>query len=725
MRRLLLSTMFFGIACAAASPGPALAQNADAEAAKSPATTEAVVLDTIVLSAAGQLPAEYSGGQVATGSGVGLLGNKDIMDTPYSTVAYTESHIQNREAQDIGAVIGATDPSVFVPNKRNIFETYTIRGFSSSADDLLFAGLIGMAPNMRGTTEFAERVEVLKGPSTFLYGMPPGGSVGGAVALVPKRAADQPLTRLTTTYAADSLLGVHADIGRRFGADKEWGLRVNAVSRDGDTATDGEKHGVDMGAVALDWRGDRARVFLDYYKLREDMNGVNYFGVSLGPDVTVLPAARNGENPLAAPWSYNTNETETFVLRSEIDLTDAVTAWASFGRKTGGYDALVTSSMIANNDGDLLVSGIRSKRQGTQESGEVGLRGNFSTGGADHDWTITATHYRSTNTFKDARLGVTSDTNIADPDWGLAPDLTNYDAGGPTQIIGQKLTSIGVGDTISVLQDRLQLTFGLRHQKIESRNVLIDPAGVRSAASTYDSSRTSPAFAVVYKAAENLSFYGNYIEGLSAGQAAPVTAVNAGQVLAPYQTKQVEIGGKWDLGGFTTTLALFQIEKPSAYLDPVSMVYGVYGEQRNRGVEANVFGEIQPGLRLLGGASYIDAKVTSASDPANDGKTAAGTPAFMAKLGLEYDLPSLPGLTLTGNLNHIGKRYANNDNSLSLPSYTVLDLGARYETQISGNPLSLRASVQNVTDEAYWVGGNLSGGYGAPRTLLLSASMDF
>ncbi len=720
---LLLTSMLAGFALLPVSGLPAAAQavTEDEEAAKQDG---AVALGTIILQGGGT-PAPYAGGQVATGSAVGLLGNKDVLDTPYSTVAYTEDFVQNREAQDVGAVIGATDPSVYVPNKRNIFETYTIRGFSGSADDLTFGGLIGMAPNMRGTTEMAERVEVLKGPSTFLYGMPPGGSVGGAVALQPKRAGDEPLTRLTSTYSSDSLYGIHADIGRRFGANKEWGIRVNAVSRDGDTAVDGEKHGMNMGALALDWRGERARVSLDYYNIREKMRGINYFGVSAGAAVTVLPEPRDGSNTLAAPWSFNTNSTETVLLRSEIDLTDSITAWAAYGHKSGGYDALITSSQITSNAGALSVSGVRSQRQGSQNSGEVGVRGSFVTGSVGHDWVVTATSYDSSNTFKDRRFAVSSVTNIQNPDWGPAPDLTAYNASGPTSIMDLKLASLGLSDTLKFMDDRLQVTLGLRYQTVKSASTAISATGVHTPGARYDSSKTSPAIAFVWKASEQLSFYGNYIEGLSAGQAAPATAVNAGEVLPPYQTRQVEIGAKWDLGRLTTTVALFQIEKPSAYLDPVTLIYGTFGEQRNRGIELNAFGEVQDGLRLIGGVSYTDAKVTKASTAATTGKTAAGTPAFMAKLGVEYDLPSLPGLTLNANVNHTGKRYANNTNTLSLPSFTVLDIGARYETEVRGNPLTLRATVQNVTNEAYWAGGSLAGGYGAPRTVLLSASVDF
>lgn len=727
---MLTGIILTGIMLTAVTTAPALAQspgNSTTKKNSKEATPAAapIELGAISLEARRGRPLAYSGGQVAAGSGLGILGDKGIMETPYSTVAYTAEHMQNREAQDIGAVIGATDPSVFVPNKRNIYETYTIRGFSSSVDDLTFSGLIGMAPNMRGATELAERIEVLKGPSTFLFGMPPGGSVGGAVALIPKRAEDEPLNRITTSYSSDSLWGVHADIGRRFGADKQWGLRVNALSRDGETSVNGEKDGMDMGSLALDWRGERARLSLDYYKLREDMEAVNYFGLSASSRVTEIPEARNGKHNLAAPWAFNTNETEALVLRGEYDVSDSVTAWAAYGHRSGGYDALITSSQLTSNAGDLSVSGVRSKRDGSQDSAEIGLRGSFATGSVGHDWSLNATHYDSSNTYKDARLGVSSITNIANPDWGATPDLTAYNASGPTSEMNLKMSSIGLADTLKFLDDRVQLTLGLRYQRLESSTDAINRAGVHSTTASYDSSRTSPALAILYKVNDQLSLYGNYIEGLSAGQDAPSTAANAGTTLPPYRTKQIEVGGKWELNGYSATLAFFQIEKPSAYLDPVSNIFGVYGEQRNRGVELNLFGELAPGLRLLGGASYIDAKVTQSNSASSIGKRAAGTPALMAKLGVEYDLASMPGLTLTGNVSHIGKRYINNDNSLSLPDYTVFDLGARYTTTVGNTPMTLRATVQNVTDKAYWAGGNLAGGYGAPRTLLLSATMDF
>ncbi|MGL6608824.1 TonB-dependent receptor domain-containing protein [Aeromonas hydrophila] len=104
----------------------------------------------------------------------------------------------------------------------------------------------------------------------------------------------------------------------------------------------------------------------------------------------------------------------------------------------------------------------------------------------------------------------------------------------------------------------------------------------------------------------------------------------------------------------------------------------------------------------------------------------------MAKLGAEYDLTAVPGLTLTGNTQFIGERFVTDDNRLSLPSYTTFDLGARYTMRIADHALTVRAAVQNLTGRDYWIGSwsggdgsGLSGGLGAPRTFQLSTSFTF
>ncbi|MNK83075.1 Ferrichrome receptor FcuA precursor [compost metagenome] len=99
-------------------------------------------------------------------------------------------------------------------------------------------------------------------------------------------------------------------------------------------------------------------------------------------------------------------------------------------------------------------------------------------------------------------------------------------------------------------------------------------------------------------------------------------------------------------------------------------------------------------------------------------------PRWQAKVGVEWDVPHVQGLTLTGNAIFLSKQYINAENSLSVPGRTVFDLGARYSASLGRHPLVLRATVQNLTNKAYWAG-SLGNGLGAPRTFLLSASVDF
>ncbi|HGY1010917.1 TPA: TonB-dependent siderophore receptor [Aeromonas salmonicida] len=669
----------------------------------------------------------YAGGQVASDSRVGLLGNKHFMDTPFNTVSYTEEYIENEQAQDIGSLAGATNASIYVPSKRSVFETFYMRGFSTTASDMTFNGLIGMAPNMRSSTEMAERVDVLKGPSVLLNGMPPDGSVGGSINIVPKRAGKDPLAKVTATYESDGLGGVHLDLGRRFGEEKQWGVRFNGVYRDGDTPVNDQQHKMELTSIGLDWRNERARASLDLYRQHEEVDGVNYFSIfSIASAVTQLPTAKKGDYSLAPAWAYTINDTRAAVLRGEFDLTDSLTAFAAWGQREGGYRALITRNTLLNNAGDINAMAIRSERDGTQRSGEAGLRGSLGTGPVDHAWSLAATHYTSELSFKDRMYPNHTITNYDHLDFGSAPDQSGF--GAVTSSSDAKLESVALVDTLSFLDGDLQWTVGARHQMVESTNY--GASGAQT--SHYDESRLSPATAILVKVRDDLSLYTNYIEGLGQGGTAPTTASNAGEIMKPYQTKQYEVGAKLDLGQFAHTVSLFQIAKPSAYTDPVSNVYGVYGEQRNRGIEWDLFGELTPELRLLGGASYTQAELTKALNKANEGNQATGVPKVMAKLGLEYDLAALPGLTLTGNTQFVGKRYVTDDNRMSLSPYTTFDLGARYTTKIATKEVTVRASVQNLTNHAYWLGSwsggdgsGLSGGLGSPRTFLLSTSLAF
>ncbi|WP_282363178.1 TonB-dependent siderophore receptor [Pseudomonas sp. PS01297] len=668
-----------------------------------------------------ELPPSYAGGQVAYGSRVGLLGNKDFMETPFSTVSYTEKYIADRQAQNITQVIAATDPAVFSNGLTGTFsENYSIRGFASNISDVTIGGLYGVAPYYRISPEMYERIEVLKGPSALLNGMPPGGSVGGAVNLVPKRAGNEPLTRFTGTYMSDAQFGGHLDVGRRFGEDQQFGVRFNGVYRDGDGAVDHQKLKAELTSLGLDWRSERARLSANLYESEDRVRGQNR-GINLASGVAV-PKPPKSDTLLNPDWAYVQTKDHGAIVRGEYDLTDDLMAYAAFGTSETRY--VYSGTMLAtvfNEAGDFKTSMGQLKMELEKTSGEAGLKGNFQTAAIKHQWSINATHYGDTQKDYGRRQVPGADwiTNIYNPVWGPAADKSfPYIAHSET-----RLTSYGVADTLSVLEDQVQLTLGVRRQQ-----VLTDTFSVSTGARTgrYDEAATTPAAALLIKVTDNISVYANYIEGLSKGATAPMTAANAGDVFAPYKSKQKEVGLKLDLGDFTHTLSLYEIKRPSSYTDPDTNVFSFGGEQRNRGIEWGFFGAPLNDVRLMGGVAHVDPKLTKTAGGINQGKTATGLPKLQGKLGVEWDTPVLDGLTLTANATSVSKQYINADNSQSIPGYTIFDVGTRYTTHLASRPITLRGSVTNVANKAYWGTPLLSSlGLGAPRTVELSASVDF
>lgn len=702
--------------------GVLLAGVAHAQAQKaSGSDAEAALPQVTVQEKANGAVAPYAGGQVTTGGRVGMLGEKDFMDTPFNTISYTDQFVQDRQAQTITDVIAATDPTVFSNGVSGAWsENYSIRGFSSNTYDMTLGGLYGMAPYYRTTPEMFERIDVLKGPSALLNGMPPGGSAGGTVNLVPKRATNDPINRLTTTYMSDAQWGGHIDLGRRFGADKQFGIRFNGVYRNGDGAVKDQEKKSQLASLGLDWRGDGVRLSADFYSSDDRVNGVTR-GIGLASGVAI-PKAPRADTLLNPDWSHVRNKDKAAMVRGEIDLSDQLMAYAAFGTSKTDYQYNgAMSSQVLNAAGDFKTTMGQLAFEQKKQSAEIGLQGKLQTGAVRHQWTLNATHYAHKQDDYGRRSVPGADwiTNIYHPVWGpaapfVAPHISHTEL---------SMTSYGLADTMSFAEDRVQLTLGLRRQQVVSDTYNV-ATGARTA--RYDSAATSPAAALLVKATQHVSLYANYIEGLSQGATAPLTADNRGEVFPPYKTKQKEIGAKFDLGEFAHTVSLFEITRPSSYTDPVTNIYSFGGEQRNRGVEWSFWGSPLRGVRLMGGIAYTTPKLTQTAGGVNQGKLATGVPRLQGKLGAEWDVPAVQGLTLSGNATAVSKQYISADNSLWVAGRVTYDLGARYATRIASRPVTFRATVLNVTNKAYWGMPLLSSlALGAPRTLALSATMDF
>ncbi len=275
------------------------------------------------------------------------------------------------------------------------------------------------------------------------------------------------------------------------------------------------------------------------------------------------------------------------------------------------------------------------------------------------------------------------------------------------------------------LDESVLLTLGARYQKLDYENFAYDTGAPEPG---YNDTHTSPLLGVVYRLRRDVSLYANYVEALTQGQAAPSTAANFGAVLAPFVSKQKEVGVKYDGGRLGAALALFSTNRPRAFVD-ANNLFGEAGEDRHRGIELTAYGEAIRGLRLLGGLTLLDAEQKSTGSATTDGRKVIGVPNAQGVLGAEWDVAGVRGLTLDARAVATRGVYADGSNTLRVPGWATFDVGARYVTEIAGRAVTFRARIDNLTDRDYWAsaGGYPGSGHlvlGLPRTLVVSASFD-
>ncbi|KVN83737.1 TonB-dependent receptor [Burkholderia ubonensis] len=663
--------------------------------------------------------APYAGGQVAQGATVGLLGNRDYMDTPFSLTSYTEKLIRDEQSTSVAELLTTTDPSVRAAiDSGNRYDAITIRGLRVENSEIALNGLFGLVPAYRVSPDPIERIEILKGPGALLNGMLPQGSVGGSVNVVTKRADDMPLTRLTTEYLSNSVFGGHADIGRRFGRSGEFGIRINAARREGHTPIDDQSRRNSALSVGLDYRGERLRLSGDVIYQDDYMRGAAR-GYTPIAGITV-PEAPDPRINLAQSFAYASSHSLTALGRAEYDLTSGVTLFGAVGMNRFGYDKLEDpGATITDVQGNATSSSKYQEGRSHALSAEAGARARFKTGPIDHRLVVGGNYLQQTTWFGQTVYGsyqtnIYTPTRLSGPGAPLSHLPESKDS-------AQILRSIAIADTLSAAGGLVQLTLGVRHQQVASSNYAASGAETAH----YDQGATTPSVALVIRPLDQLSFYANYIEALTPGSLPPADAANPNQVFAPFKSKQYEVGTKLDLGRFGATLGLFQIDVPSGIVDPATRIYSLNGLQRNRGVELSGFGELGRGVRVLGGVSWLDARLRRTQGGINDGNHAVGAPSLQANLGAEWDMPFIPGFTLAGRVIYTGKAYMSQDNTQHVPSWTRCDLGGRLTTRVVGRDVTLRASVTNLFNKDYWQANPT--GYlisGMPRTFWLSMSTD-
>jgi len=667
----------------------------------------------------------YAGGQVAQGGTLGLLGNRSVMNTPFSTTNYTSQLMQDQQARTAADTL-INNASVRASTGPNGFDdTLQIRGFPVPASDIGLNGLYGLVSSNRVPSYFVERVELLLGPGALINGIAPGGSVGGAVNIVTKRAGEVPFTRVTPFFMSAGNYGLYLENSGRYGANKEWGVRFNGVGRNGEATINDGNLRTGLGALGVDYRGERFRWTLDAISQNDDTRN---FRPQMGIQTTVpfIPAVPDARGNWY-PGTTLKQRDNTIATAAEYDISEALTAYAAIGHREGENYQTFPDSRVTGFTGGMdqfgnfrLINAYYDSYSKTT-SGNAGIRSHFQVGPVDHRINFAYTGYFQEN--GNAYVANTPAQSVPSNIYNPSPLPVVTGARLPPRKANEiSLSSFAIADTMSFLNESVLFTVGARHQRVE-QDAFSTTTGLQT--SSYGAEAVSPLAGLVVKPLQNVSLYANYAEGLSQGIIVPANFENRGQILAPFKSKQQEAGIKVDWGTITTTAAVFQIARPLLITTPTN--FRVYdGEQQNRGVELNAYGLLMPGLRGMVSATFLRPEITKTSTLAEIGKDAAGVPDKTFSASLDWDTPWMSGLSLNGRVIYTSGAYLTNLNNpwQKFSDWTRFDIGARYATVFNGRPVTIRANIENLFDNRYWITTGTFVTVGAPRTYLLSAAFD-
>jgi iron complex outermembrane receptor protein len=575
---------------------------------------------------------------------------------------------------------GTANDSIYIRGiKLNLFSNYRLNG------GLPTAGVL------TSPTEDKERIVALKGANALMFGV---ASPAGIINLVTKRAGDKDVTSLSLLGNSFGQIGASADVGRRFFAGKQLGVRANAsVVRleNGVRHTDGDG---EFASLGVDWKA-HPRLALqgdfEYYaKHVPEQGGVSLLRAVNGVvPITPVPDPRN---LLSGRWAKLRADTKNVQLRADFILLDGWKVMAEAGRSYA-YRSRFTVR-ISDYDIDTGAGGIvrvnTVKQEYTNSFERAELLGKFPTWFLRHDLTIGVSRSRRESaTPGQNNITLTQRQNIYHPIELDQPVFT----GRPTSLPVQVSQDIGVYgyDTIS-LGPKLKFLLGLRITRDREDN------GVKKIATTV----ATPAVGALYDVLPALTLFASFMEGLEGGATAPVNAVNAYEILPSAVSTQKEIGIRVsDRQDISASASAFQITRANAVTDPTTMVFAQNGDIDYKGIEATLSVEFLRRWTFDAAGQWMRA-IQRSPDPTINGLVPENTPKLLGNVRLAFRVPWVAGLSLNAGASGVTRRFVNPQNQNTIPGYVLYNAGIGYQTRINKARVAFQVTVDNIANLRYW-----------------------
>ncbi|WP_431258419.1 TonB-dependent siderophore receptor [Roseateles chitinivorans] len=615
-------------------------------------------------------------------------------------------------------------------------DTIMKRGFGGNRDGSLMHNGMPLVQG-RGMNAAAESVEVLKGPSSLLYGIMDPGGVINVVSKKPRLNARTSVSVLGSGYAGGrtgvgGTLDTTGPIGTPDPADKTglaYRLVVDQINED--YWRNSGTHRETLIAPSVAWYGRDTQAVL-WYEYRNYLTPFDR-GTTFDP-ATKQPLPVPKTQRLDEPFNQMDGETHLAQLSVDHKLGGSWAAHvnASYNRET--YDAnqlrvngvnTKTGTLTRSNDG---THGALS----TDSYGTAYVDGKFSTGGITHEVQVGAdAEYRLIYRRDLLRQATKTVFSYVNPVYGTEQPSQTVSATDSDQTDKLHNQSVFLQDALR-LGERWTVVGGLRYQHWTQEAGRGRPFKANTDTS---GDKWLPRVGLVYNLTHTVSLYSNYSTSLKPQSTiAPLSSgVVIDSTVNPEEGKSWEAGVKLDLPGrVTSTLAVYEIRKRNVLVSQFNDVTKVTdwrtnGAARSRGVEFDIAGEFARHWQGIAALSYTDAKTTE--DPQFAGLWLWNVARATGSLSVVHEVGQIgPGtLRLGGGARYIGRRPGDSANSFVLPAYSVADAFATYETKAGGRPLKLQLNVKNLFDRTYYSSSvnTYAVSMGDARQVLLSATMEF
>ncbi|RMP07684.1 MULTISPECIES: TonB-dependent siderophore receptor [Pseudomonas] len=590
------------------------------------------------------------------------------------------------------------------------------RGFGTNDDgSVLRDGVRSVVSKNFGAT--TERVEVLKGPASLLYGaMEPG----GVINVISK----QPQYVQSTTLSGST----YSEGGGSFGIDTtgplgDSGLAYRLVA-ERQSEDYWRNYGVDQHtliAPSLSWTGERASLTLAY-EYNDYISPFDRGTVFTGGH----PADISYDKRLDEKWSNTVGISETATARFEYQLSDDWKTRLTYGWNNDRYSLSIAQPSTLSSSGVLRRQANGGHYDYETRYASWDFIGKQEILGQQHDLLIGAEQedsdkYRGKTYRNTAQNGF----NIFSPVYGSLAEPSVVSAANSNLSNQLTSSSLYLKDNWH-LNDRWILVLGGRYQHYDQ---YIKQGLGASRVTNLDKNDDVflPMAGLVFKVNEDLSLYGNYSRSF-----VPNDDVNDdGTTFDPEEGRSYEVGAKYALApALNLNLAVFDIEKKNVVTPTgVTGVSEAAGKVGSQGVELDVTGRIAERWDMIGTYAYTHTEVLD--DPSNKGNRLSQAPKHTASLYLTHHLQIPSGLGdwhAGGGARYVGERAGDDANTFYMSSYTVADAFLRWDVPMAGYKTRLQLNVDNLFDKQYYpssTGSQLQVNVGEPRTARLSASVTF